>query len=95
MPENIKPTADRLLVRVAKPKATTLGGIVLPEVARQGQTQRGEVLAVGPGKPEGITDARPVSIAVGAVVVYSPFAGQAIAEDMVLLSESDVLAVVE
>src|ERR1700736_1482725 len=45
---NLQPLGDRLIVEVLEEEEVTIGGIVLPDTARE-KPQRGKVLAVGPG----------------------------------------------
>jgi chaperonin GroES len=46
---NVKPLADRILVKPLEPEEKTKGGIIIPDNAKE-KPQKGEVVAVGPGK---------------------------------------------
>lgn len=102
--EKLRPLGDGLLVRVAKAEDTSKGGIIIPENAKE-KPRRGEVLAVGPGRPcepaygKGSPErgyALPVAVKPGEVVLFGQFAGTRVGadEDLLLLKESDLLAVV-
>ena len=46
---NVKPLADRVIIRPLDPEQKTAGGIIIPDAAKE-KPQKGEVVAVGPGK---------------------------------------------
>ena len=93
----IQPLDDHLVVRPHDPEETTASGLVIPDTAKD-KPQRGEVLAVGPGRCSEHTGERmPLGVAVGDTVVFSKFAGTEIAldgEDLLILAARDVLAIV-
>ena len=92
---SIEPLEDRVLVRPGKPKEVSDGGIVLPDSARHAQ-DRGEVLAVGPGRMLDSGERAPLGVAVGDTVIYAKFAAvtvEADGEPYLLLRENDILAV--
>jgi chaperonin GroES len=95
---NLQPLEDRLIVRPGESEATTASGLVIPDTAKE-KPQQGEVLAVGPGKRSDQTgEIIPVDVSVGDVVVYSKYGGTEISnggEDLLILSSSDVLAIVK
>ena len=90
---NLQPLGDRLIVEVLEEEATTASGIVLPDTAQE-KPQRGEVLAVGPGRlDEG--ERIPIDLAVGDTVIFTKYGGTEVrvdGEDLLILRESDVLA---
>lgn len=95
---NIRPLHDRVVVRRQEEEATSAGGIVLPGSAKEKPNQ-GEVIAVGNGRVLDSGDVRPVDVKVGDVVVFGKYAGsdtiEVDGEELVILSESDIKAVVE
>ncbi|MGS2717765.1 co-chaperone GroES [Eionea flava] len=95
---NIRPLHDRVVVRRQEEEATSAGGIVLTSSAKEKPNQ-GEVLAVGNGRVLDSGDVRPVDVKVGDVVVFGKYAGSDTidvdGEELVILSESDIKAVVE
>ena len=96
----LKPLGDRLIVRAVEEEATTAGGILLPDTAKE-KPQKGKVLAVGDGKMSEDTGKRiPVDVSEGDEVLYSKYGGTEIkdpdnGEELLVLRESDVLAKVQ
>jgi chaperonin GroES len=92
------PSADRAVARPAPAtEARTASGIILPESARE-KPQEGEVLAVGPGARNDKGEHMPLDIRVGDIVLYAKYAGTEVKMDdekLLILRESDILAVVE
>ena len=92
---NIKPLADRVVIKVLAGEEKTKSGIVLPDTAKE-KPQEGEVVAVGPGKFEK-GEREPVDVKVGDRVIYSKYAGTEVKFDekeYLILKQSDVLAIV-
>lgn len=93
----VKPLDDGVLVKQCDAEEVTAGGIVLPDTAKEKQ-QRGIVMAVGPGKLLDSGERGTMSVKKGDEVFYAKFAGTELkldGEDVVILKESDILAVVE
>jgi chaperonin GroES len=94
----IRPLHDRVVVRRQEEEATSSGGIVLPGSAKEKPNQ-GEVLAVGIGRVLDNGDLRPVDVKIGDVVVFGKYAGsdtiEVEGEELVILSESDIKAIVD
>ncbi|OIP06833.1 co-chaperone GroES [Candidatus Berkelbacteria bacterium CG06_land_8_20_14_3_00_43_10] len=91
----LKPLGDKLLVRPLEAEQITKAGIVLPDSAKE-KPQEGVVIAVGSGK---IVDGKvmPLEVKVGDTVIYSKYGGDEIkvdGEELKIISESDVLAIV-
>ena len=94
---NIKPLDDRILIEQCDAEETTAGGIVLPDAAQE-KPQRGKVLAVGTGKLLDSGERGKLSVKVGDDVFYGKYAGTDVevgGKKYVILSESDVLAIIE
>ena len=92
----IRPLFDRIVIKQVEEKLTTASGIVLPDSAKE-KPQMAEVIAVGPG---GIVDGKEIvmQVKVGDTVLYSKYAGSDFkidGEELTVLRQSDVLAVVE
>ncbi|RIV18871.1 co-chaperone GroES [Alicyclobacillaceae bacterium I2511] len=92
----VKPLADRVVVRPLDREEKTSSGIFLPDTAKE-KPQEGEIVAVGPGR---IEDGQRIAleVKVGDRVIYSKYAGTEIKIDekeVLILRESDILAVVE
>ena len=91
---NLQPLGDRLIVEVLEEEEVTVGGIVLPDTARE-KPQRGKVLAVGPGARDEKGERVPMDVAEGDEVIFSKYGGTEIkvgTDDVLILRESDVLA---
>ena len=92
----IRPLHDRVVVRRMEEETTSAGGIVLPGSAAEKPTQ-GEIVAVGNGQ---VTDngVRALDVKVGDTVMFGQYAGTEIkvdGEDLLIMSENDIVAVVE
>jgi chaperonin GroES len=94
----IRPLHDRVIVRREEEEAQSAGGILLPGSAQEKPNQ-GEVIAVGSGRILDNGDVRPVDVKVGDKVVFGKYAGQDTidveGEELIILSETDIKAVVE
>jgi chaperonin GroES len=91
---NLQPLGDRLIVEVLDEEETTVGGILLPDTAKE-KPQRGRVLAVGPGSRDDNGKFVPMDLAEGDEIVFSKYGGTEIrlgTDDVLILRESDVLA---
>ena len=94
---NLQPLGDRLIVEVLEEEESTVGGIVLPDTARE-KPQRGRVLAVGPGARDEDGKRIEMDVAEGDEVIFSKYGGTEIKlglDDVLILRESDVLAKVK
>ncbi|MDD6228983.1 MAG: co-chaperone GroES [Bacteroidales bacterium] len=88
---NIKPLADRVLIEPTAAEETTLGGIIIPDSAKE-KPLKGTVLAVGNG-----TKDEEMVLKEGDVVLFGKYAGTEIELDgkkYMIMRQSDVLAVV-
>ena len=93
---NIKPLADRVVIKMMEAEETTKGGIILTSSAQE-KPQMAEIIAVGPG---GVVDGKKVEmeVKVGDKVLISKYAGTEVKVDgaeYTILRQSDILAVVE
>ncbi len=88
----LKPLFDRVVIRNIETEEVTKGGILLTSAAKE-KPQMAEVLAVGPGDKE-----TEMVVKVGDKVVYSKYAGTEVkldGEEVIIVKQSDILAVVE
>jgi len=87
---NIKPLADRVIIKALPMEEKTKSGIIMPE-----KPQEGEIVAVGPGKMEkGVRVA--LDVKAGDRVIYSKYAGTEVkydGQEYLILKESDILAI--
>lgn len=94
---NLRPLADRVVVKPLEREEVTKSGIVLPDTAKE-KPQEGMIEAVGNGRLIEATGKRePIDLTVGDRVIYSKYAGNEVKideVDLLILSEKDILAVV-
>lgn len=94
----LRPLADRVIVEPLDREETTAGGILLPETAKE-KPQEGRVLAVGPGRWDEEGEKRlPLEVSVNDRVIFAKYSGTEIKlgdKKLLILSEKDILAVVE
>lgn len=94
---NIKPLADRLVVKPLEEEEMTPSGIVLPETAKE-KPQKGEVLAAGPGARDDEGKRVAMEVSIGDKVLFTKYAGTEIKIDgdkLLILRESDILAIIQ
>ena len=94
----LRPLGDRIVVRPSEGEEKTASGLYLPETAKE-KPQQGEVLAAGPGRFDEEGEKRiPLDVKVGDKVLFARYGGTEIkldGEKLLILKESDVLAVLE
>jgi chaperonin GroES len=94
---NIRPLHDRVVVKRTEEERTSPGGIVIPDTAAE-KPIRGEVIAIGNGKILESGDIRPLDLKVGDNVLFGKYSGTEVkvnGEDLLVMREDDVMAVVE
>lgn len=94
----LRPLGDRVIVELLEQEEVTASGIVLPETAKE-KPQKGNVLAVGPGKLNDDGTRSPMDVNADDVVIFAKYAGTEFKLDrddkVLILRQSDILAVVE
>ena len=93
---NIKPLADRVVIKMTEAEETTKSGIILTAGAKE-KPQIAEVVAVGPGATEN-GNLIPMEVKVGDKILVSKYSGTEVKVDGVeytILKQNDVLAIVE
>ena len=93
----IRPLQDRLIVKRIDEEATTAGGIIIPDSAKE-KPQEGKVISVGKGKVGDDGKLQPLDVKKGDKVLFSKYAGTEInieGEEHLIIREDDVLGVVE
>lgn len=97
MAVKVKPLGDRVLVRPQEEEEQVKGGIIIPDTAKE-KPQRGEIVAVGDGKLDDCGNRIAPSVSSGDVVLYGKYSGTEVRlddEDHLIMSESDILAIIE
>jgi chaperonin GroES len=93
----LKPLGDKVVVRPTQREETTRSGIVLPDTAKE-KPQEGTIVAVGTGRVLDNGERAKLEVSEGQKVLYAKYAGTEIkleGEEYLILSEKDILAVVE
>lgn len=96
--KNVEPMGDKILVKPMTREETTKSGIILPEIGSKERPQEGEVLAVGPGRKNDDGKVIAMTIKVGDKIIFSKYGPSEIKiadEELLILSESDVLAIIK
>ncbi|MDA0745403.1 MAG: co-chaperone GroES [bacterium] len=93
----VKPLGDRVLIQPVEEGEQVKGGIIIPDTAKE-KPQRGKVVAVGDGKVDDSGKKIALSVKSGDVVLYGKYAGTEVSlndEEHLIMSESDILAIIE
>jgi chaperonin GroES len=92
---NIKPLEDRVILKPMEAEEKTSGGIIIPDNAKE-KPQKGEVVAIGPGKVTEKGEKITMTLKKGDKVLYGKYSGTEVTidgTDYLIVRESDVLAV--
>jgi len=92
----MKPLSDRVVIKPAPADEKVQGGIIIPDTAKE-KPQKGEVVAVGPGKISDSGDKIAMTVKVGDMVLYGKYSGTEVTvdnEEYLIVRESDILAVI-
>ena len=93
----IRPLHDRVIVKRLEEERNSAGGIVIPDTAAEKPVQ-GKVVAVGKGKILENGNVRPLDVKVGDKILFGKYCGTEVkvdGEDLVVMREEDVMAVIE
>ena len=93
----LRPLGDKILVRRLEAETKTKSGIVLPDSAKE-KPKRGKIISLGDGKRLDSGERAPWNVKKGDEVIFASYAGTEIKidnEEMMIMSEDDILAVVE
>lgn len=93
----VNPLGDRVLVQPIEESEASVSGIILPDTVDKEKPEKGEIIAVGPGKYEDGAVV-PMSVKVGNKVLFKKYSPDEIKvgdKEYLILSESDILAVYE
>jgi chaperonin GroES len=93
----VRPLGEKILVKRLEAEEKTKGGIILPDSAQE-KPQQGTVMAVGDGKLLNDGTRSTIQVKKGDTVVFNSYAGTDIkidGEELMLMNESDVLAIID
>ena len=94
---NLRPLHDRVIVKRKEEERTSPGGIVIPDTAAE-KPIRGEITATGPGKTLDDGSVRALDVKIGDEVLFGKYSGTEVkvdGDDLLVLREEDIMAVVE
>ena len=92
-----RPLHDRIVVRRTEAEEKSVGGIIIPDTAKE-KPQEGEVIAAGPGARNEAGQLQPLDVKVGDRILFGKWSGTEIrldGEDLLIMKESDVMGVIE
>ena len=93
----VRPLHDRVIVKRLEEERTSPGGILIPDTAAEKPVQ-GKIVAVGKGKILENGEVRPLDVKVGDKILFGKYGGQEVkvdGEDLLVMREEDVMAVIE
>ncbi len=93
----LTPLHDRIIVKPSLPEEVTTGGIIIPDTAKE-KPQQGEVIAVGQGRTADDGKIIQMQVKTGDKVLYGKYSGTEVnidGEDMLIMRESDVFAIIK
>ncbi len=93
----LKPLGDRVVVRPTPREEMTRSGIVLPDTAKE-RPQEGTIVSVGPGRTLEDGTREPIEVSPGQRILFQKYAGTEFKledEELLILSQKDILAVIE
>jgi chaperonin GroES len=94
----VKPLADRVLVKALVETESTKSGIIIPTTVEKERPERGEIIAVGQGKRLQDGAIAPMTVKVGDKVLFKKYGPDEIkidGQDFLILEESDILGIIE
>ena len=94
---NIRPLHDRVVARRIEQEEQVRGGIIIPDTAKE-KPQEAEVVAVGPGKLDDKGKRAPIDVKAGDKILLGKYSGNEIkidGQDLIILREDEILAVIE
>ncbi|MFT4717709.1 MAG: chaperonin GroES [Rickettsiales bacterium] len=94
---NIKPLHNNVLVERVEAETTTAGGIIIPDTAKE-KPSEGKIIAVGNGTKNENGKSIPLDVKVGDNILFAKWGGTEIkvgGKDLLILKESDILAITE
>jgi chaperonin GroES len=92
-----RPLHDRVVVRRVESVEKTVGGIIIPDTAKE-KPQEGEIIAVGPGARDEAGKLVPLDVKVGDRILFGKWSGTEVkidGEDLLIMKESDVMGIIE
>ena len=95
---NVRPIGNHIVLKPAEAETKTASGIIIPDTASKERPERGEVIAVGPGKTLENGQKQPMEILVGQTVLFKKYAPDEVEVEGVkylIIDAGDVMAIIE
>ena len=92
-----RPLHDRVVIRRVEAEEKTLGGIIIPDTAKE-KPMEGEVVAAGPGGRDESGKVQPLDVKVGDRVLFGKWSGTEVkldGEDLIIMKEADIMGIVD
>ena len=92
-----RPLHDRVVIRRVEAEEKTLGGIIIPDTAKE-KPMEGEVVAVGPGARDESGKVQSLDVKVGDRVLFGKWSGTEVkldGEDLIIMKEADIMGIVD
>ncbi len=92
-----RPLHDRVVVKRIEAETKTVGGIIIPDTAKE-KPQEGEVVAVGPGARDESGKLVPLDVKAGDRVLFGKWSGTEVkidGQDLLIMKESDILGIID
>jgi len=93
---NLTPLSDNVVIKTLNQEETTKSGIIIPDTINKEKPEQGEIIAVGPGKMLDNGQLAPMEVKVGDKIIfkkYSPDEFKIDNEEVLILSQSDIIAI--
>ena len=94
---NVRPLHDRIIVQRLEEGEQKVGGIIIPDTAKE-KPQQGKVIAAGTGKVRDDGTRQPPDVKTGDLILFGKYSGQEIkldGEDYLIMREDEILGVIE
>ena len=93
----VKPLADRVVVKPSEEAETMKSGIIIPDTAKE-KPMQGEVIEIGPGRTNEDGSKTPPEVKKGDVILYGKYSGTEVSisgEEYLIMRESDIFAIIQ
>lgn len=94
----LKPLNDRVVVKPLKEEEKTAGGIILPDTVEKERSEKGEIIATGPGRLLDNGSRAQMQVQVGNKVLFKKYSPEEVKlgdEEYLIVEEGDILAIIE
>jgi chaperonin GroES len=91
-----RPLHDRVVIRRVEEEATTKGGIIIPDTAKE-KPMEGEVMAVGPGARGEDGKIQPLDVKAGDRVLFGKWSGTEVkldGDELIIMKEADIMGII-